>query len=125
VWRIGADAILMIPSNGPSSSRIRNTAAATDIAATDEDGGAATDPRRCKRTETLDYTKPVVFVAIDSSTANDDEQFIDPTKPVSYNFFTRIPRGVHTVEVLGAAGSNIDPGNPPTVTHLVLTLEYR
>jgi hypothetical protein len=71
------------------------------------------------------YTKPVVFVAIDSSPANDDEQFIDPTKPVSYNFFTRIPRGAHTVEVLGAAGSNIDPGNPPTVTHLVLTLEYR
>ena len=71
------------------------------------------------------YTKPVVFVAIDSSPVNDDEQYIDPTKPVSYNFFSRLPRGVHTVEVLGAAGSNIDPANPPTVTHLVLTLEYR
>ena len=71
------------------------------------------------------YTKPVVFVAIDSAPVNDDEQYIDPTKPVSYNFFSRLPRGVHTVEVLGAAGSNIDPGNPPTATHLVLTLEYR
>jgi hypothetical protein len=71
------------------------------------------------------YTTPVVFVAIDSSTANDDEQYIDPTKVVSYNFFTRIPPGTHRVEVLGAAGSGIDPGNPPTATHLVLTLEYR
>jgi hypothetical protein len=71
------------------------------------------------------FTTPVVFVAIDSSTANDDEQFIDPTKVVAYNFFTRVPRGHHIVEVLGAAGSGIDPTNPPTVTHLVLTLEYR
>src|SRR4029450_9308073 len=71
------------------------------------------------------FTTPVVFVAIDSSTANDDEQFIDPTKAVAYNFFTHVPRGAHIVEVLGAAGSNIDPANPPTVTHLVLTLEYR
>ena len=71
------------------------------------------------------YTTPVVFVAIDSGTANDDEQFIDPSKVVSYNFFTRIPRGKHLVEVLGAAGSGIDLDNPPTATHLVLTLEYR
>jgi hypothetical protein len=71
------------------------------------------------------YTTPVVFVAIDSGTVNDDEQFIDPTKVVSYNFFTRIPPGRHLVEVLGAAGSGIDPANPPTATHLVLTLEYR
>ena len=71
------------------------------------------------------YTTPVVFVSIDSGTANDDEQFIDPTKVVSYNFFARIPNGTHLVEVLGAAGSGIDPANPPTVTHLVLTLEYR
>ena len=71
------------------------------------------------------FTTPVVFVAIDSGTANDDEQFIDPTKVVSYNYFTRIPNGTHVVEVLGAAGSGIDPANPPTVTHLVLTLEYR
>ena len=71
------------------------------------------------------FTTPVVFVTIDSSTANDDEQFIDPSKVVSYNFFTRIPRGTHLVEVLGAAGSGIDPANRPTVTHLVLTLAYR
>jgi hypothetical protein len=71
------------------------------------------------------FTTPVVFVGIDSSTVNDDEQFIDPSKVVSYNFFTRVPKGTHVVEVLGAAGSGIDPGNPPTVTHLVLTLEYR
>jgi hypothetical protein len=71
------------------------------------------------------YTTPVVFVSIDSGNANDDEQFIDPTKVVSYNFFTRIPNGRHVVEVLGAAGSWIDPANPPSVTHLVLTLEHR
>ena len=71
------------------------------------------------------FTTPVVFVAIDSSTANQDEQFIDPTKVVSYNFFTNIPKGTHLVEVLGAAGSGIDPANRPTATHLVLTLAYR
>jgi hypothetical protein len=71
------------------------------------------------------FTTPVVFVAIDSGTANDDEQFIDPTKVVSYNFFTHVPKGIHLVEVMGAAGSGIDPLNPPTATHLVLTLEYR
>jgi hypothetical protein len=71
------------------------------------------------------FTTPVVFVSIDSGTANDDEQFIDPTKVVSYNFFTTVPKGSHLVQVLGAAGSGIDPANPPTVTHLVLTLEYR
>ena len=71
------------------------------------------------------FTTPVVFVAIDSGTANDDEQFIDPTKVVSYNFFTMIPKGTHLVEVMGAAGSGIDPNNRPTATHLVLTLEYR
>lgn len=71
------------------------------------------------------FTTPVVFVAIDASTANDDEQFIDPTKPVAYNFFVEVPKGTHVVEVLGAAGSNIDLQNPPTATHLVLTLEYR
>ena len=71
------------------------------------------------------YTKPVVFVSIDSSTANDDEQYIDPTKAVAYNFFSRLPRGTHVVEVLGAAGSWIADDNPPTATHLVLTLEYR
>jgi hypothetical protein len=70
------------------------------------------------------FSKPVVFVAIDSSPANDDEQYIDPTKAVAFNMFTRIPKGVHVVEVLGAAGSGIAADNPPTATHLVLTLEY-
>ena len=71
------------------------------------------------------YTTPVVFVAIDSATVNQDEQFIDPSKVVSYNFFTKIPKGKHLVQVLGAVGSGMDPANPPTATHLVLTLEYR
>jgi hypothetical protein len=69
------------------------------------------------------FTTPVVFVAIDSGTVN--QEFIDPTKVVSYNFFTMIPKGTHLVEVMGAAGSGIDPNNRPTATHLVLTLEYR
>jgi hypothetical protein len=38
--------------------------------------------------------------------------------------FTRLQSGVHVVEVLGAAGSGIDTGNKPTVSRLVLTLEY-
>ena len=75
---------------------------------------------RCQRSRHLSSSS-----AIDSGTANQDEQFIDPTKVVSYNFFTTIPKGTHLVEVLGAAGSGIDPANRPTATHLVLTLEYR
>lgn len=38
--------------------------------------------------------------------------------------FTRVGSGVHVVEVLGAAGSGIDDANKPTVSRLVLTLEY-
>lgn len=68
---------------------------------------------------------PVVFVSIDAAPGFDDEQFSDPTKVVAYNFFTEVGAGVHTVEVLAAAGSNIDPANPPQVNSLVLTLEYR
>ena len=71
------------------------------------------------------FTTPVVFVSIDAGTANDDEQFIDPTKVVSYNFFMQLSKGTHTVEVMAAAGSNIVSPNFPTVTSLVLTLEYR
>ena len=41
------------------------------------------------------------------------------------DFFTNIAKGTHLVEVLGTAGSGIDPANRPTATHLVLTLEYR
>jgi len=68
---------------------------------------------------------PVVFVLIDANSVNDDEQFIDPTKVVAYNFFTRLDKGTHTVEVLAAAGSNIVSPDFPTVVALVLTLEYR
>lgn len=68
---------------------------------------------------------PVVVVIIDAAPGFDDEQFIDPTKVVAYNFFTEVGAGVHTVEVLAAGGSNIDPANPPSVNSLALTLEYR
>jgi hypothetical protein len=72
------------------------------------------------------FTTPVVFVAIDAaSNVNEDEQLIDPTKAVAFNFFGRLPRGSHRVEVLGAAGSAIAAENPPTATHLVLTLTHR
>ncbi len=70
---------------------------------------------------------PVVFASIDSLSAApyNDEQFIDPTKVTAYNFFDEIGEGVHTVEVLGAAGSGVDKTNPPQVSDLVLTLEYQ
>jgi hypothetical protein len=68
---------------------------------------------------------PVVFRTIDANPEFEDEQFIDPTKVVSYNFFTAVPPGEHTVEVMAAAGSNIIAGFEPTVNALVLTLEYR
>jgi hypothetical protein len=72
------------------------------------------------------FTTPVVFVAIDAaSNVNEDEQLIDPTKAVAFNFFGRLPRGSHLVEVLGAGGGAIDPANRPTATHLVLTLAHR
>jgi len=69
---------------------------------------------------------PVVFVTLDEGTAPyNDEQFSDPTKVVAYNFFARVREGDHTITVSAAAGSNIDPLNPPSVTNLVLTLAYR
>lgn len=68
---------------------------------------------------------PVVLALIDSAQPPyDDEQYIDPVKVVSYNLFLEVGAGVHTVEVLAAAGSNIDPANPPSATSLVLTLEH-
>jgi hypothetical protein len=73
----------------------------------------------------IGFTTPVVFVAIDASPAIDDEQLIDPTKAVAFNFFDRLPRGDHLVEVLGAGGSAVAADNPPTATHLVLTLAHR
>jgi hypothetical protein len=70
---------------------------------------------------------PAVFVSIDalSEFPYNDEQFIDPTKVVAYNFFSTVERGTHTIEVLAAAGSGIDSLNPPRVDNLVLILEYR
>ena len=68
---------------------------------------------------------PVVFRTIDANPEFEDEQFIDPTKVVSYNFFTAVPPGDHTVEVMAAAGSNIIAGLEPSVHAFVLTLEYR
>ena len=70
------------------------------------------------------YTTPVVFRTIDANTEYQDEQYIDPTKVISYNFFATLPPGVHTVEVMGAGGSNILPGLEPTLQAFVLTLEY-
>ena len=70
------------------------------------------------------YNTPVVFRTIDANTEYQDEQFIDPTKVISYNFFADLPAGVHTVEVMAAAGSNIIAGFEPSVHAFVLTLEY-
>jgi hypothetical protein len=67
---------------------------------------------------------PIVFRTIDSNTEFMDEQYIDPTKVVSYNFFSNLAPGAHTVEVMAAAGSNILPGLEPTLQAFVLTLEY-
>jgi len=68
-----------------------------------------------------DVPTPVVAVAYD----DENEQFSDPTKVVSYNFFQRVAPGAHLVEVMVAAGSGIDVTNYPTVSSPVLTLEYR
>ena len=70
------------------------------------------------------YFTPVVFRGIDANPQFEDEQYIDPTKVISHNFFTSLPPGIHTIEVLGAAGSNIIPGYEPSVNALVLTLNY-
>ncbi|MER3431672.1 MAG: hypothetical protein C4324_11655 [Blastocatellia bacterium] len=71
------------------------------------------------------FSTPVLFCLLDANSEFQDEQFIDPIKVVSYNFFNRVSDGEHTVEVLAPAGSSIIPENPPTVQALVLTLEYR
>ena len=66
---------------------------------------------------------PVVWVGIDNV---QDEQLGDPTKVASYNFFAQVSPGLHTIEVLAAAGSSIDFTSPlPSVNALVLTLKYR
>lgn len=52
-------------------------------------------------------------------------KFSDPTKMVAYNFFKRVRPGLHTIELMVAAGSGIDLLNPPSVGSPVITLEYR
>lgn len=66
--------------------------------------------------------QPTVYTSL----SDNNEQFTDPTKTVSHNFFASVFPGVHVVEVWATAGSNIvSPPGPPTVFNPVLTLEYR
>lgn len=72
----------------------------------------------------IGFPTPVVVTSIEDST----EQLFDPVRMVAYNFFKQVSPGIHTVEVLVAAGSNIitNPSNLiPSVGSPVLTLEYR
>jgi hypothetical protein len=64
---------------------------------------------------------PVVPVLFD----DEDEQFVDPFRILSYSFFRSVAPGPHLVEVMVAAGSNIAPGLEPQVVSPVLTLHYR
>lgn len=64
---------------------------------------------------------PVVPVMFD----DEDEQFVDPFRILSYSFFRSVAPGPHLVEVMVAAGSNIAPGLEPQVVSPVLTLHYR
>ena len=64
---------------------------------------------------------PVLVTLFDDQ----DEQFVDPFRIVSHNFFARVPPGRHVVEVMVAGGSNIAPGLEPQVVAPVLTLHYR
>lgn len=68
------------------------------------------------------FPTPVVFTSIGDGVT---EQFSDPTKMVAYNFFKRVRPGTHVIELMVAAGSGIDPLNPPSVGSPVLTLQYR
>lgn len=64
---------------------------------------------------------PVVPVLFD----DEDEQFVDPYRILSYSFFKQVSPGRHLVEVMVAGGSNIAPGFEPQVISPVLTLHYR
>lgn len=76
-------------------------------------------------TGTANPDTPIVYVGLDEGTAPyNDEQFSDPTKVVSYNFYGNLGAGTHVVEVFAAAGSGVDFNNPPSVGNLVLTLEH-
>jgi hypothetical protein len=67
------------------------------------------------------YTTPAIVALYDDPS----EQLSDPTKVVAYNFFARVGPGTHTVQVMVAAGSGIDPNNLPQVGSPVLTLQHR
>jgi hypothetical protein len=67
------------------------------------------------------YPTPVVVTQMEDY----EEQLFDPTRMVAYNFFKQVRPGVHTVEVMVAAGSNIVPNSIPSVGSPVLTLQYR
>jgi hypothetical protein len=54
-----------------------------------------------------------------------NEQLTKFPRIVAYNFFKTVRPGTHTITVLVAAGSGIDPENIPSVGSPVLTLEYR
>lgn len=64
---------------------------------------------------------PVQWIQFD----DEDEQFVDPFRSFSYNFFQRVQPGRHVVEVWVAAGSGIAPGLEPQIVAPVLTLHYR
>jgi hypothetical protein len=64
---------------------------------------------------------PVLVTLFD----DEDEQFVDPYRIVSHNFFARVAPGRHVVEVMVAGGSNIAPGLEPRVVSPVLTVFYR
>jgi hypothetical protein len=61
----------------------------------------------------VNVATPVVFVAIDNV---QEEQMGKPTKIGAFNFFALVTPGVHTVEVMAAAGSNIASQSYPAVS---------
>lgn len=67
----------------------------------------------------------VATPVIETNLQDPAEQTTDLPRIVAYNFFKKVMPGTHTVEVLAAAGSNIAPGQEPSVGSPVLTLEYR
>lgn len=68
----------------------------------------------------------VVYVALDEGDPafSNDEQLTDPVKAVAYNFFQELDAGDHTIVVLAAAGSGIEPNNTPSLSNLTLTLQH-
>lgn len=54
-----------------------------------------------------------------------EETNLNLPRMVSHQFFMPVGPGSHVVEVRVAAGSNLDPAAPPTVTAPVLTVQYQ